>query len=277
MSTKLFKIKEIKNQKIVHGIFHCKYKENKKTKYGDHYISLGLIDSSGSIEGKIWEYSNYYDGVFEEGDIVAVKGSSNIYRKNLELNIFHIAKYESSIYDNYGFKSDFIVPRIDFDGAFLFNEICGYFYHAGNNSKIIRALYKDYKKSIVSMPYSLEAENQLEGSYLNNLYRSLKIFDLLNSTSFRADVLNSELIYSLLFLKNFYIVVGCQKNIIYTLSDAASEKGALNFFHDCFRKYKALISKKDFSLLERYIFDPSEQTLEEDIVSKIFRLVEHAD
>ena len=277
MSTKLFKIKEIKTQKIIHGIFHCKYKENKKTKYGDPYISVGLVDSSGSIEGKIWEYSGHYDKVFEEGDIVAIKGSSNIYRKNLELNILHIAKYSSSIYDNYGFKSDFILSKIDFDSSFLFKEVCNYFSFTGNNSKIIKALYKDYKKSIVSVPYSLESENQSEGSYLNNLYRSLKIFDLLNSTSFRSDVFNSGLIYSLLFLKNFHMVVGCQKNIIYTLNDAAKEKGALNVFHDCFKKYEALASKKDFSLLERCIFDPSEETLEEDIVSKIFRLVEYAD
>tara|TARA_B100001029_G_C14862411_1_gene339810 strand:- start:396 stop:617 length:222 start_codon:yes stop_codon:yes gene_type:complete len=73
------------------------------------------------------------------------------------------------------------------------------------------------------------------------------------------------------------MVVGCQKNIIYTLNDVASDKGALNVFHDCFRKYEALISKRDFSLLERCIFDPSEEILEQDIVNKIFRLVEYAD
>ena len=57
MNIKLFKIKEIENQHIIHGIFHCKYKELKKTKYGDCYISVGLIDSSGNIEGKLWKNS----------------------------------------------------------------------------------------------------------------------------------------------------------------------------------------------------------------------------
>ena len=277
MNIKLFRIKEIKNQNVIHGIFHCKYKEIKKTKYGDPYISLSLFDSSGKIEGKMWKNSNYYDMLFDEGDIVAIKGSPNVYRKNIELNVLNISKYNPSIYDTYGFKSDFLISKTDFDSTFLFKEVSSYFSHTGNNSKIIRSLYKDYKKNIIIIPYNLEAENQLEGSYLNNLYRSLKIFDLLYNNSFRKDVLNSELVYSLLFLKNFYMVVGYKKDIIYRLNDDAVDKGALNVFHDCFRKYKSLISSKNFSLLERCIFEPSEETLEEDVVNKIFRLVEYAD
>ena len=90
MNIKLSKIKEIKNQKIIHGVFHCKYKELKKTKYGDPYIALGLIDASGNIGGKLWKNSEYYSELFDEGDIVAIKGSPNLYRNNIELNISHI-------------------------------------------------------------------------------------------------------------------------------------------------------------------------------------------
>ena len=277
MSVKLLRIRDIKSQDIIYGIFHCKYKELKKTKYGDPYISLGLFDSSGSIEGKLWHNSNHYDGRFDEGDIVAIKGSPNIYRKNIEINISHIAKYDSSIYDTYGFSGESIVAKTGFDSISLFREICNYFKYAGSNSDIIRAIYKDYKKSIISVPYKIDADYQVEGSYLISLYRSIKIFDLLSSSSFKKDSIDSELVYSLIFLKNFYIVSGCEKKIIYVLNEESIDRGAINVFHDCLKNYKNLVSRKDFSRLERCLFDSESTSSEENLVSEIFRLVEYAD
>ena len=66
MSIKLTKIKDIKNQDVVYGIFYCKYKELKKTKYGDFYINISLIDSSGSINAKLWKHSEHYSNKFDE-------------------------------------------------------------------------------------------------------------------------------------------------------------------------------------------------------------------
>ena len=277
MSVKLLRIRDIKAQDIIYGIFHCKYKELKKTKYGDPYLSLGLFDSSGSIEGKLWHNSHHYDERFDEGDIVAIKGSPNIYRKNIEINISHIGKYDSSIHDTYGFSSDSIVANTGFDTLSLFQQICSYFKYAGSNSDIIKAIYKDYKKSILSVPYKVDADCQVEGSYLISLYRSLKIFDLLYSSSFKKDAIDSELVYSLIFLKKFYIVSGYEKRIIYVLNEESIDRGAINVFHDCLQDYKKLVSRKDFSRLERCLFNSESTSSEQIIVNEIFRLAEYAD
>ena len=67
------------------------------------------------------------------------------------------------------------------------------------------------------------------------------------------------------------------KNIIYTLNQEAADRGSMNVFHDCFKKYRALTSKKLFSLLEKCIFEPTDIALEEKIVGEIFRLIENVD
>ena len=67
-----------------------------------------------------------------------------------------------------------------------------------------------------------------------------------------------------------------QKNIIYSLSKDSIDRGSINIFHDYFKKYKKLTSKKMFSTLEKYIFDSSAELPEKRIVSEIFKLVEHA-
>lgn len=276
MNISLLRIKDIKSQNTVHGIFHCKYKELKKTKYGDPYLSLGLFDSSGNMEGKIWSNSHHYDERFNEGDIVAIKGCPNIYRNNIELNISHVAKYKSSIYDTYGFSSDSIIAKTKFDNIALYRELCGYFKYAGKNSGIVKAIYKDYKKNVFRVPYIIDAECQIEGSYLVSLFRAVKIFDLLSSSSFKKEIIDSELVYSLIFLKKFFLVSGYEKKVIYLLSEESADRGAINVFHDCLKRYKTLVSRKDFSRLERCLFDSSIGSEEENIVNEIFRLVEYA-
>ena len=171
MNTNLLQIKQIKSQDIVYGIFYCKYKELKKTKYGDSYISVGLKDSSGQLESKVWENSTYYDSKFSEGDVVAVKGAPNLYRKKIELNISHIVKCDASRYEVYGFAPDHLLSRIDCDIALLWKEILKYLKKTKNNSKMIKKLYSDFKEKIFRMPYEIEADCQIEGSYINNLHR----------------------------------------------------------------------------------------------------------
>ena len=112
---------------------------------------------------------------------------------------------------------------------------------------------------------------------MNNLHRSLKIFDLLYNTLHDKDSIDSELVYALIFLKNFHVITGCEKNIIYMLSKESADRGSINVFHDHFKECRKLASKKTISMLEKYIFDSDTESSEKCIVSEIFRLVEYAD
>ena len=62
------------------------------SKNGDYYIDLFLRDKTGQINAKIWHFCDFYDLMFNEGDLVAVKGIVKNYRKKLFLEIINNLK-----------------------------------------------------------------------------------------------------------------------------------------------------------------------------------------
>lgn len=279
MSIKLLSVKEISNQDVVYGIFYCKYKELKKTKYGDRYINIGLSDNSGSLNSKVWENSEFYHSKFSEGDIVAVKGTPNLYRSKIELNIAHISKCDSSKYEKYGFDPTMIIPKIDLDSKILWKEISAYFKKTGNRQALIKKMYSDYKESIVLFPSNTEPGFQVEGSYLRDISKALSIADtLLNSVSDK-ELIDHELIYSLIFLIRFDLITGYDKDIVYKVNNEASDRGFLAVFYDAFKKYRKLIDKKLFFTIEKCVFDSEceDFVLEKKITKEIFSLISYVD
>jgi 3'-5' exoribonuclease len=60
------------------------------------YMKLHLVDSSGSIEGRIWDGAVEVSDLFNEGDVVLVEG--NVAEFNgLQINITRIEKYEGAV------------------------------------------------------------------------------------------------------------------------------------------------------------------------------------
>ena len=78
---KINRINEFKVGQNIYGFYQSTFKEKKISKNGDYYIDLFLRDRTGHINAKIWEFPNFYNSKFEEGDLVAVKGIVKNYRK----------------------------------------------------------------------------------------------------------------------------------------------------------------------------------------------------
>ena len=278
MTLKLLSVKEIGNQDMVYGIFYCKYKALKKTKYGDNYINIGLSDSSGFLDSKVWKNSEFYYSKFNEGDVVSVKGVPNLYRNKIELNIFHIAKCDPLKYKKYGFSSAMIVSKIDSDLQLLWKEINKYFKKVGDRGALIKKIYSDYRQSVTLFPSSIEPELQVEGSYLRDILKALKILDVLIDKSNSDDAIDFQLIYSLIYLKKFHLVTGCEKDIIYKVRSEALDRGMITVFYDIFKKYRKLIDSRLFFSLEKCLFDSKceDYFFERKVVDEIFSLIDYA-
>ena len=278
MSIKLTSIKEVGNQDIVYGIFYCKYKELKKTKYGDSYINVGLSDNSGVLDSKVWKNSKFYYAKFNEGDVVAVKGAPNLYRNKMELNITHIVKCDSLKYKRYGFDSAMIVPRIDLDSQTLWKDINKYFKKTGNREALVKKMYSDYKQSVFLFPSSIEPEFQVEGTYLRDTLKALNILDVLMGGAYSENVADYELMYGLICLSRFHLVTGYEKDNLYKIRTEALDRGAMTVFYDIFKRYKKLTDSQSFFSLEKCLFDSSckDYGFERKMVDEIFLLVEHA-
>ena len=55
---------------------------------GKRYLSISLQDSSGSIEGKLWDVGPDDEATFEKGNLVAITGDVLAYRESLQLKIY---------------------------------------------------------------------------------------------------------------------------------------------------------------------------------------------
>ena len=70
------------------------------------------------------------------------KFSAADWKNSVEKDLTEIKK---AIYDIYGFNPESILSKIDCDKTFLWKEVSQYFTQTGDNCKIIKSLYKDYK------------------------------------------------------------------------------------------------------------------------------------
>lgn len=61
------------------------------------YMMIGLKDSTGSIEGRIWERVDELENLFEKGDIVAVKSKARLYQDKIQLHITDIRKLDTDL------------------------------------------------------------------------------------------------------------------------------------------------------------------------------------
>ena len=279
MSIELFPLNKISNQDIVYGIYYCSYKELKKTKYNDKFISIGLSDSSGSLDSKVWNNCDFYDSKFNEGDIVAVKGFPNLYRNKIELNIANILKCNPLMYDKYGFSLGMIISKVNFDVGIVWREITRYFKKTGLKSELIKKIFCDYKHSILTYPSNMEPMLQKEGAFVMDLYKALKLVNILLGKMSERDNINCDLIYSLIFLVKFDLITGYEKKIIYSLTEESSDRGLQTVFSDIINKYKNTIEKKSFFNLEKSIFDSKsdEFEFEKKIVEKVYALISYVD
>ena len=271
---KLSKISNLKDGNLIYGVYYCFHKEQKKTRYGDPFLNLSLSDSSGNINGKLWENSSYYDLKFDSGDIVSVKAKADIYRGELVLNVLNINKFSHRLYETYGFNSDSLVSKIDVDGRELWTNVVKYFPKAGAYKKLIKAIYKDYKTNVLHFPYDMELPFQKEHSYISTIYSALKIVDAILLSDFKKDA-KSDILYALIFLRQFSLVASYEKNIIYALKEESNKRGEDNMFYDIFKTYKKSISSDDYFILEKSLFDSKSRdyVLEIDTVNKVFELI----
>ena len=279
MSIELFPLNKISNQDIVYGIYYCSYKELKKTKYNDKFISIGLSDCSGSLDSKVWNNCDFYDSKFNEGDIIAVKGFPNLYRNKIELNIASILKCNPLMYEKYGFSLDMIISKVNFDVGVVWRGIASYFKKTGLKSPLIKKIFYDYKHLILTYPSNMEPMLQKEGAFVTDLYKALKLVNVLLDKVPERDNINCDLIYSLIFLVKFDLITGYEKKIIYSLKKESSDRGLQTVFSDIINKYKNTIEKKSFFNLEKSIFDSKsdEFEFEKKIVEKVYTLISYVD
>lgn len=67
------------------------------SKANTRYISVGLRDKTGTIEGKVWDHVEELGELFNKNDLVRVKGKTRMYQQKPQLTITDIRKVDEEI------------------------------------------------------------------------------------------------------------------------------------------------------------------------------------
>ena len=110
-------IEDLKENEHIVEHYLCKQKQSLKTRSGKTYLSLRLMDKTGTIDAKVWEMHNDIQN-FEEGDMVKIDGSIVTFQNELQLKINKLRKSREGEYiaGNY-------IPMTDKDIDSLYAEV----------------------------------------------------------------------------------------------------------------------------------------------------------
>jgi len=80
-------VKDLQENKQISGLYLVKVKRQGVTKKGDPYLSLTLGDRTGEVEARVWDRASEWAALFNEGEIVEIKGLTNSYRNQIQLTL----------------------------------------------------------------------------------------------------------------------------------------------------------------------------------------------
>ena len=103
INTKTININNAKIGTVIRNYFLCIKKVIKSTKMRNKYLDVILKNSSGVVEGKVWNNVNAFINLFQINDIVAVKGVCEEFNGRKVLKISSINKVEGDYYNIYGY------------------------------------------------------------------------------------------------------------------------------------------------------------------------------
>ena len=279
----MIKIKSINELKIgqnIYGFYQSIFKEKKISKNGDYYIDLLLKDKTGQINGKIWNFSDFYDLAFEEGNLVAVKGEVKKYRKTLFLEINNISLLNPDRYKIYGFDSDSICPAIDISSDIIFSKIKKQIISLDEPFKtLLLNIYDNYENKIKNYPDDLFlSDYNKKGSLILKIYRALSI-----TKSFHKKYIknNRNVILSGILLKYIGRVNQYDYDLIFSFSDLGHSEDCFILSRDIIKKFSKKINHFPQKIINELIdivmckYDPqsiSDKKTKGALVSVIYEL-----
>jgi len=80
-------IGELAEDRIIEGVYAVARKQRLRTRAGEPYLALELVDPSGRIDARVWSDVELLDQRFAEGDAVRVLGRVERFRDRLQLEV----------------------------------------------------------------------------------------------------------------------------------------------------------------------------------------------
>ena len=172
---KLIQISEFKIGRSIQGFYLCREKHLRHTRSGDLFLDMIFSDSTGTIPGKLWDLADKFQGRFESGDPVAVKGRVTEFNEKLQLTATQVNLATDKKYGKYGFSPDLLIKAVEEPVDDLYKRL-GMLIDTLENpyKKLTKFIFKKHKQKIMIIPGSIH-HHPVRGGFLKHLVTAVEM------------------------------------------------------------------------------------------------------
>lgn len=183
--------KSINNNGTVEGFCLVKTLEVKKTAKGLAYLDMTLTDSTGEINGKLWDYKEELHGDIKVNSIVKIRGVESMYNDTPQLRVDRIRRSLEA--DDVKFE-DF-VPSAEYSGEDLYNEIYSIADGFENEELklLVTTILSENKEQLTICPAAYRLHHAIRGGLM---YHTLSVLRLAQSVCGLYPSVDKELLFS---------------------------------------------------------------------------------
>ena len=177
-------IKHVQENESVTSYCQVRSKQVRLKRNGEPYLRLVLGDSSGRIEGKIWENIEECQKGIQEGDFVKYQGVVQIYNGKKQLIVQRLRKVLPEEDSNNGFKVRDLIPCTEYDVEEMWQRLRSLVHRHTSRPCILQLLsnvLEENEEQIKSYPAGVEIHHDYWGGFLEH------VLSVLESALFFAD------------------------------------------------------------------------------------------
>jgi len=165
-------IQDFQENSVISGYFAVFSKDVRKTKTDKDYLDLTLMDKTGSINAKIWDNIENFNGIFEKGDAVAVKGQITSYNNELQLKIESIRRVNPDQDKAYGFTFADLMPGTEKDIDELWLDIQNTIESLNNQylKSLVHNIFSEHEEQLKTHPASMILHHAWRGGLLEHIH-----------------------------------------------------------------------------------------------------------
>jgi 3'-5' exoribonuclease len=124
------RIADLQAGRPVEGVYAVLRKSRRHSRNGDPYLVLELSDSTGRIEGRVWQNAEFFDRNVSTGDQVRVVGKPSLFRDELQLDIRRIDRVDEPLGESFVPAARRDLADLAGELDFLVDELDGTAQHA---------------------------------------------------------------------------------------------------------------------------------------------------
>ncbi|HBV67362.1 MAG TPA: CMP-binding protein [Clostridiales bacterium] len=184
-------ISDLKAGEKTDGFYLIKSFDVKKTTNGKQYIDIDLVDKTGEINAKIWEYSEEKEALVAGSSIVKVRGEVLEWNgsKQLKVNKIRPASETDSV------KISELIPSAPVDKEEMFHEVKSYMNKIKDTEIriLVDTIISKYSSKLYYYPAAKKNHHSYMGGLLYHMMRMLQSGEKLGQV---YDFLNMDYVYA---------------------------------------------------------------------------------